>query len=295
MRWTILCAASLAGGVLFAGYAWAQGRPEGSGTLDSRPGEFTGGNVPFPSPSQPFSRFDFNELWAFPGNKNTEGGLGKEERPPNNPDGPPDERPDAPPSGPAQNSRAAKSEELKSKELKSEELKKALAPKPAPEAVRKEMIDALLERLQKASDPEDAQHIAETVEHLWLQSFSDTTNLLMQRAMTSTQAGQYPLALSLLDKLIALEPDWAEAWNQRATVRFLSGDADGAMDDIRHVTKLEPRHFLALSGMGMILEQEGLDKAALEIFNKVLVIYPLELDIQSRAKKLMLKVEGQDI
>ena len=87
--------------------------------------------------------------------------------------------------------------------------------------------------------------------------------------------GNYPLALSLFDKLVALEPDWAEAWNQRATTRFLTGDTDGAMADIDQVMKLEPRHFGALAGMGMILQGEGLDKSALEIFKKALGIYPL--------------------
>ena len=54
----------------------------------------------------------------------------------------------------------------------------------------------------------------------------------MQRATASVQAEQYELALSLLDKLVVLDPDWAEAWNQRATARFLTGDMDGAMADI---------------------------------------------------------------
>jgi tetratricopeptide (TPR) repeat protein len=176
-----------------------------------------------------------------------------------------------------------------------EQLKKALAPKPTPEATRKKILDALFERLRQASDPEDAQHIAESIEHLWLQSQSDTANLLMQRVTASVMAEQYPLALSLLDRLVALAPDWAEAWNQRATTRFLTGDTDGAMADIDQVIKLEPRHFGALAGMGMILRGTGLNKSALEIFNKVLGIYPLEADIRKLTEKLTLEVEGQDI
>jgi tetratricopeptide (TPR) repeat protein len=117
----------------------------------------------------------------------------------------------------------------------------------------------------------------------------------MQRAMVSMQAQQYPLALSLFDKLVALEPDWAEAWNQRATTRFLTGDTDGAMADIDRVIKLEPRHFGALAGMGMILQGAGLEKSALEIFKKALGIYPLEPDIQKLVEKLKLEIEGQDI
>ncbi len=175
------------------------------------------------------------------------------------------------------------------------QLKQALAPKPAPEAARKQTLDELFDHLRNAGDARDAQRIAASIASVWLQSDSDTANLLMQRAMVSTQAGQYPLALSLFNKLVALEPGWAEAWNQRATTRFLAGDADGAMTDINRAIKLEPRHFGALVGMGMILQGEGLDKSALEIFNKALAIYPLAPEIQKLVEKLTLEVEGQDI
>ena len=183
----------------------------------------------------------------------------------------------------------------KSGDAVAKQLKQALAPKPAPEAMRKQMLDALFARLRNAGDPEDAQRIAASIARVWLQSDSDTANLLMQRATVSMQARQYPLALSLFDKLVALEPDWAEAWNQRATTRFLAGDTDGAMADINQVMKLEPRHFGALAGMGMILQGAGLDKSALEIFKKALGIYPLQPNIQKLVEKLTLEIEGQDI
>jgi tetratricopeptide (TPR) repeat protein len=128
-----------------------------------------------------------------------------------------------------------------------------------------------------------------------LQSQSYTANLVMQRAMLASRMKNYPLALTLLDKLVALEPDWAEAWNQRATVRFLSEDFDGSMADIDKVLKLEPRHFGALTGMAVILQREGLDKRALEVFNKTLEIYPAQPDLKDTVDKLTLDVNGRDI
>ena len=175
------------------------------------------------------------------------------------------------------------------------ELKKALAPKPAPEELRKQKLDALFAQLHDARDPEAAEHIALSVERLWLQSSSDTANLLMHRATASMEAQQYPLALSLLDKLVAWEPDFAEAWNQRATVKFIIGDSDGAMADINQVLILEPRHFGALTGMGMVLQREGFDKSALELFHQALAIYPLAPEIRKLIEKLTLEVEGRDI
>lgn len=178
---------------------------------------------------------------------------------------------------------------------RTEGFNKRLQPKPAPEAVRSQVLDTLFERLREARHPEEAQRIAASIERLWLRSQSDTANLLMQRAMAMAQAQQYPLALSLFDKLVALEPNWAEAWNQRAMAKFLSGDMDGAMADINKAIKLEPRHFGALEGMGMILQQAGLKTSALEIFKKALEIYPLAPDLQNLIGKLTLEAGGQDI
>jgi tetratricopeptide (TPR) repeat protein len=183
----------------------------------------------------------------------------------------------------------------KTAEEKAEELKKALAPRPAPAVVRSQMLDRFFKRLQAASDEEEAKGLAAMIQHVWQHSDSDTANLLMERAALSLQARQYPLALSLLDKIVALQPDWAEAWNQRATARFLADDNDGAMADIDEVLKREPRHFGALTGMGMILQKAGLDKRALEIFRKVLAIYPHQPEIEKIVEKLTLQVEGRDI
>lgn len=193
---------------------------------------------------------------------------------------------------PAADAAAAKAAKRKARE---EALKKALAPRPEPAALRQQALDELFKRLAAAADPEEAKGFAGAIQHIWLQSQSDTANLVMQRAVTAAQAKDFAVALSLLDRLVALEPDWAEAWNQRATVRFADGDFDGAMADIDRVMKLEPRHFGALAGMGVILQHEGLDKRALEVFNKALQIYPAQPQLKDTVEKLNLDVNGRDI
>jgi tetratricopeptide (TPR) repeat protein len=282
MRGCFFRVASVAAVLITGGYALAQAPEEGAVPPDSDADEIPGDDVPIPPPPRPFSRFDLEKLWAAPGEKKSNEDLEQGERKGTGPStmtGKPAARGAVEKPGVAQAGR----------------LKEALAPKPPPEAVRKQMLDVLFERLRKAGYPEDAQRIATSIQRIWLQSHSDTANLLMQRATASVQAGQFPLALSLYDKLVGLEPGWAEAWNQRAVTRFLTGDTDGAMADIGQVMKLEPRHFGALAGMGMILQGAGLDKGALEIFNKVLGIYPLDPDVQKLVEKLTLEVEGRDI
>jgi hypothetical protein len=160
---------------------------------------------------------------------------------------------------------------------------------------RANVLDELFKRLAATSDPEEGKGIAGAIERVWLRSGSDTADLLMSRAVAAVQGKDLPLALELLDKVVAVEPDWAEGWNKRATARFMSNDINGAMADIDRVLKLEPRHFGALSGMGFILEREGLDKRALEVFRHVLTIYPGQPDIKKILDKLVPEVEGRDI
>ncbi|MGA7383298.1 MAG: tetratricopeptide repeat protein [Methylocella sp.] len=281
MRAYLLYAASLAAVMGSGDFVLAQAQAEGLGVPHGRGGEISGDDSPIPP--LPFSGFDLDRPWAAPRDGRADENLGRQGLKPVGPAGSPGLPAQAPGAAP------------KSGVARDEQLKQALAPKPAPEAVRKQVLDALFERLRNAEGPGDAQRIATTIERVWLQSDSDTANLLMQRATVSIQAGQYPLALSLFDKLVALEPDWAEAWNQRATTRFLAGDTEGAMADINRVLKLEPRHFGALAGMGMILQGAGLEKSALEVFKKALGIYPLEPNIQKLVEKLALEIEGQDI
>ncbi len=280
MRAYLLYAASLAGAMAAGDFSLAQAHAEDLGVPYG--GEITGGGAPNLPPG-PFSGSDRAGVWAAPEKGTGEENLGLEGHKPVGSAGPSGLPSQAPAAAP------------KSGVAEAKRLKQALTPKPAPEAMRKQMLDALFVRLRNASDPGDAQRIAASIERVWLQSDSDTANLLMQRATVSMQARQYPLALLLFDKLVALEPDWAEAWNQRATTRLLAGDTDGAMADINQVMKLEPRHFGALAGMGMILQAAGLDKRALEIFKKALGIYPLEPNIQKLVERLTLEVEGEDI
>jgi tetratricopeptide (TPR) repeat protein len=156
-------------------------------------------------------------------------------------------------------------------------------------------VDELFRRLQSSSDPQEARGIAGVIERFWLRSGSDTADLLMSRALAAMQGREFDLALTLLGRIVELEPAWAEGWNKRATLRFEMDDLDGSMQDIQKVLSLEPRHFGALSGMGIILQREGLDKRALEAFRRVLEIYPTMESIRETCDRLAIEVEGRGI
>jgi tetratricopeptide (TPR) repeat protein len=179
--------------------------------------------------------------------------------------------------------------------LRGEALKQAMAPRPDPAVVRQEKVDALFVRLAAEQDPEAAKRLAETLEIVWLQSGSETADLLMQRASAAMNSGHYQVALALLDKIVVLEPGWVEVWNRRAAVQSQLGDVDAAMADIDRVLKLEPRHFRALTAMGTILEKAGFEQRALEVFRRALAIFPSQPLLQDHIERLEIAVEGRGI
>ena len=168
--------------------------------------------------------------------------------------------------------------------------------KPAdPEKGRQKVLDDLFERLAKAQDETEARGVTGAIERVWMHSGSDTADLLMNRAMQALKRKDYTLSQELLGSIVEIEPQWAEAWNKRATVRYMAEDALGAMEDIAHVLALEPRHFGALSGMGFILQGRGFDKRALEAFRKALGINPRHEEMRRLVDKLTLEVDGREI
>lgn len=185
--------------------------------------------------------------------------------------------------------------EQKAAAAKAEALKKAMEPHPSHAALRAQALDALFKRLASASDADEATGLVDAIERVWMETDSDTANLLMTRALTAQQSGHLPLALMLFDKVLVLDPGWAEAWDKRATTRFLGDDLQGAMADLQQALKLEPRHFSALVAMGFILEKQGQDRRALEAFRKALMINPQQPEIKAIIDKLQVEVEGRDI
>ncbi len=143
-----------------------------------------------------------------------------------------------------------------------------------PAIVRADLLDSLFARLRKVESPVEAQTVERAIWELWMRSDSPTAELLLAQAIKALGAGEEQPSLAILNKLIAVHPDFAEAWNKRATVYFMIGRYDDSLADINHVLDLEPRHFGALSGLGMIKQQQGDKKAALAAFRDALAVNP---------------------
>jgi tetratricopeptide (TPR) repeat protein len=156
-------------------------------------------------------------------------------------------------------------------------------------------LDTLFDALKIAPDAESAKAIEGRIWASWMVSGSDTCNLLMGRSKAATDEKDYDLAIKLLDAVVALKPDYTEAWNRRATIYYLKKDYGQALADISQVLLREPRHFGALSGLGLIMQELGDDKHALEAYRRALAIDPHLENLSEAIKTLSEKVEGQDI
>jgi len=156
-------------------------------------------------------------------------------------------------------------------------------------------LDTLFEALKVAPDEASAKAIEDRIWALWMVSGSDTCNVLMSRAKMAADGRDYGLAIKLLNAVIELRPEYTEGWNRRATLYYMQNDYQHSLEDIEQVLVREPRHFGALAGLGLIMQELGDDKRALDAFRKALAINPHIEHIPDLVKTLTEKVEGRDI
>ena len=120
-------------------------------------------------------------------------------------------------------------------------------------------------------------------------------DLLMKRVITAINDEDYSLALALLNRIVEIRPGYAEGWNKRATLYYLIDDYGRSMRDIQMVLSLEPRHFGALSGLGLILQEVGQKAGALAAFRQALSVHPFLGNLQENVEELAHEVEGDAI
>jgi tetratricopeptide (TPR) repeat protein len=153
----------------------------------------------------------------------------------------------------------------------------------------------LYARLAASKDADETGGIITKLLHSYSESGSDTADLLLRRARQAIGVENYADALKILDTTVALQPDWAEGWNARATVRYLDDDYKGSMADIAQTLKRDPKHLGALMGMGMILEAREKREDALKVYERVLEIAPHWHNAQEAADKLKAALAGSEL
>jgi tetratricopeptide (TPR) repeat protein len=150
-------------------------------------------------------------------------------------------------------------------------------------------LDRLFERLIASQDPTDAKTIERSIWQIWLDPKDSSTQSLLDLALVAEQRGDQLGAFALFDAIVTLKPDYAEGWNRRATILFQLGRLEESKADAEKVVALEPRHFGALSGLGLIAQARNDDLAALEAFERALAVNPHMPQIRSAVDDLRRK------
>ena len=136
-------------------------------------------------------------------------------------------------------------------------------------------LPQLFDVLRKSDNSRKIKQTEAQIWRIWSRhGESASVDRLMQRAQMLMAADQVSLAADIYDAIVKRDPEFAEGWNRRATLRFMTGDYDGSVADIQKVLALEPRHFGALAGLGMIYMAVDEPEGALRAFEAALAIHP---------------------
>lgn len=147
------------------------------------------------------------------------------------------------------------------------------------------------------ADPDNSewQRAEADIQREWSKSGSPAFDLLLRRGRDAMQAGDLKLAIEHLTALTDQAPDFAEGWNARATAYYLAGLYGPSIVDIEHVLALEPRHFGAISGLGLILRETGRTEEAKHAFRESLAIHPHQEGIVQALDALETESSGTDL
>jgi tetratricopeptide (TPR) repeat protein len=151
-------------------------------------------------------------------------------------------------------------------------------------------LDGLFTQLREATDAREAQRVERVIWQIWFQADDGATRSLMELGLAAMQRNDLPAALQLFDAITVQRPDFAEGWNRRATVLFMLGAHERSLADIEKTLTLEPRHFGALSGLGMIRSAQNRPEDALKAFEAALKLHPHLTGVKQNVEALRRKV-----
>ncbi|HEX9904809.1 MAG TPA: tetratricopeptide repeat protein [Propylenella sp.] len=169
------------------------------------------------------------------------------------------------------------------------------APLITPQMIGEFTLDELFEHLPGYAGMPAGRRIEAEILKRFTKSGSDTADLLLAWAMKAMEERNFSVALDVLDQIVILRPGFAEAWNKRATVHYMNDDYSASLSDIRQTLALEPRHFGALSGLGMIFDAIGRKEDAIRVFRRALEINPQLDKVRESLERLEKETAGDEI
>jgi tetratricopeptide (TPR) repeat protein len=154
-------------------------------------------------------------------------------------------------------------------------------------------LKTLFEQLKTAPTPEAAAPVEAEIWTIWAKSGDSDLDQVLEVGSRAMAIGDVGTALKIFDVVVRKAPGFAEGWNKRATLLYLVGDDPGSIADIRRVLALEPRHFGALSGLGLIYTRQDRPEDALRSFEAALAIHPFLSGARANVEALRERIRGE--
>jgi tetratricopeptide (TPR) repeat protein len=151
---------------------------------------------------------------------------------------------------------------------------------------REDKLDLLFGKLQDPNLGADALRVEAQIWAIWMESGTQQENQMLMNASAAMGIGGFTLSEQTLNTLISQTPQFVEALNKRATLFYLMGTFEESLADIVKVLELEPRHFGALSGRGMIYPRQGKALDALAAYREALQVNPHLVGARMAVKEL---------
>jgi tetratricopeptide (TPR) repeat protein len=151
-------------------------------------------------------------------------------------------------------------------------------------------LKGLFEQLRTAPSAEAAAGIESQIWVIWSKSGDADLDQVFEVGSRAMAIGDTVTALKIFDAIVRKAPNFAEGWNKRATVHYMMGNYEASLADIDRTLELEPHHFGALAGLGLVNVELDRDEAALDAFERVLKVVP-----QSESAKINIEIVKQRI
>ena len=147
-------------------------------------------------------------------------------------------------------------------------------------------LNNLFKKLNETENQDEIRDLISDIWNIWYEVDDPKVIEYFEKGIQAMNLRNYPLAIRFFNNLIEEDPNFAEGWNKRATVHFMMGNFDQSMQDIIKTLELEPRHFGALDGMGLIFIHQGQFKQAIDVYDKMLEIFPFSVKTMDKKERI---------
>ena len=147
-------------------------------------------------------------------------------------------------------------------------------------------LNNLFKKLNETENQDEIRDLISDIWNIWYEVDDPKVIEYFEKGIQAMNLRNYPLAIRFFNNLIEEDPNFAEGWNKRATVHFMMGNFDQSMQDIIKTLELEPRHFGALDGMGLIFIHQGQFQQALDVYDKMLEIFPFSIKTMDKKERI---------